>query len=88
MQPLNQFITICAFCLFSWQIFFVVNFFHSIFWGKRVGRNPWQATTLEWEAPSPPGHGNFDHRLEVFHGPYEYGNPAVAADFLPQTQRA
>jgi len=87
LQPLNQFITLCAFSLFAWQIFFVVNFFHSLFWGKRVGRNPWAASSLEWEAPSPPGHGNFDHRLEVFRGPYEYGSPEVEADFLPQTQR-
>ena len=55
LQPLNQFITLCAFALFAWQIFFVVNFFHSMFWGKRVGRNPWKANSLEWDAPSPPG---------------------------------
>jgi heme/copper-type cytochrome/quinol oxidase subunit 1 len=24
-----------------------------------VDKNPWEATTLEWSAPSPPGHGNF-----------------------------
>ena len=27
--------------------------------GRR--RNPWQSTTVEWQAPSPPPHGNFDH---------------------------
>jgi cytochrome c oxidase subunit 1 len=88
LQPLNEFISICAFCLFLWQFFFVVNFFGSLFWGKRVGRNPWQATTLEWEAPSPPGHGNFDRRLDVARGPYEYGTPEVAEDYLPQAQGA
>ncbi len=88
LQPLNEFISISAFCLFAWQAIFVLNFFHSIFWGRRVGRNPWQATTLEWEAPSPPGHGNFDRRLAVHRGPYEYGSPEVAADFLPQTHPA
>ena len=88
LQPLNEFITICAFCLFAWQIFFVVNFFGSLAWGKRVGRNPWQASTLEWEAPSPPAHGNFDRRLEVERGPYEYGTPEVAEDYLPQAQGA
>jgi cytochrome c oxidase subunit 1 len=86
LQPLNQFISICAFSLFAWQIFFVINFFHSMFWGKRVGRNPWQATTLEWEAPSPPGHGNFDRQLEVFRGPYEYATPEVSEDYLPQAR--
>ena len=27
--------------------------------GRRPATNPWQATTLEWAAPSPPPHGNF-----------------------------
>ena len=86
LQPLNQFITLCAFALFAWQIFFVVNFFHSLFWGKRVGRNPWSSNSLEWDAPSPPGHGNFDRKLVVSRGPYEYASPEVAEDFLPQTR--
>jgi cytochrome c oxidase subunit 1 len=86
LQPLNEFISICAFLLFAWQVFFVVNFFHSLFWGKRVGRNPWLANSLEWEAPSPPAHGNFDHQLAVHRGPYEYSSPEVAEDYLPQTR--
>ena len=87
LQPLNEFISICAFCLFAWQIFFVVNFFHSMFFGKRVGRNPWNSCSLEWDAPSPPGHGNFDHKLEVFRGPYEYASPETDDDNLRQTQK-
>ncbi len=31
--------------------------------GQRVGSNPWDAGTLEWWAPSPPGPGNFDRPL-------------------------
>ena len=27
--------------------------------GRRPSENPWQATTIEWAAPSPPPHGNF-----------------------------
>jgi len=88
MQPLNEFISICAFLLLFWQVFFVINFFGSMFVGKRVGRNPWNACTLEWEAPSPPGHGNFDHELAVYHGPYEYGMPGEERDWCPQTQPA
>lgn len=86
LQPLNVFITISAFCLFVWQIFFVWNFFYSMFWGKRVGRNPWNAASLEWDAPSPPGHGNFDSALRVYRGPYEYADPSVEEDFLAQTR--
>jgi len=85
LQPLNQAISYFAFGLFAVQIFFVVNLVHSIFWGKRVGRNPWKATSLEWDAPSPPGHGNFDHQVEVFRGPYEYASNERAEDFMPQT---
>ena len=87
LQPINEFITISAFCMFAWQIFFVVNFFHSMFWGKRVGRNPWNAASLEWDAPSPPGHGNFDKQLEVYRGAYEFSSPEVAEDFIPQTRK-
>jgi len=35
------------------QIPFIINFFWSIKHGKKVNDNPWEATTLEWTAPSP-----------------------------------
>jgi cytochrome c oxidase subunit I len=66
------------------QIFFIVNFFMSIKWGKAVDRNPWEATTLEWSAPSPPGHGNFVTEPIVYRGPYEYSVPGAVKDFSPQ----
>jgi cytochrome c oxidase subunit 1 len=87
LQPINQFISWCAFGLLFWQLPFVLNFFGSMFFGKRVGRNPWNACSLEWEAPSPPGHGNFDRQVSVHHGPYEYSVPGAERDFVPQTQR-
>jgi len=87
LQPVNQFISLCAFGLLAWQVFFVINFFGSMIWGQRTGRNPWKGTTLEWEAPSPPGHGNFDKQLAVYQGPYEYGVPGAAEDYVMQTQR-
>ena len=34
--------------------------FCSLFCGKKAGRNPWHSNTLEWAAPSPPPHGNFE----------------------------
>ncbi len=46
--------------------------------------NPWDATTLEWSAPSPPGHGNFLTEPVVYRGPYEYSVPGAAKDFTPQ----
>jgi cytochrome c oxidase subunit I len=66
------------------QIPFIVNFFMSIKWGKAVDRNPWEATTLEWAAPSPPGHGNFLTEPIVYRGPYEYSVPGATRDFSPQ----
>src|SRR5438270_621493 len=57
----NVFISASAWTLFVFQIPFILNFFSSMIWGKKVGANPWQATTLEWAATtSPPlAHGNF-----------------------------
>jgi cytochrome c oxidase subunit 1 len=86
LMPLNQFMTWCAILMVGSQIIFIVNFFYSIFFGPRVGRNPWHANSLEWMAPSPPGHGNFDFQPIVYRGPYEYNSPEVDADYYPQTQ--
>jgi cytochrome c oxidase subunit 1 len=90
LQPLqwwNVLITWGAFALGLAQIFFIVNFLWSLFVGKRAPRNPWNANTLEWTAPSPPPHLNWGDRIPtVYHGPYEYSVPGVSEDFLPQTR--
>jgi cytochrome c oxidase subunit 1 len=86
LLPMNQFMTICAIAMVATQIIFAYNFIRSIFFGTPVGRNPWGANSLEWTAPSPPGHGNFDFQPIVYRGPYEYGSPEVDTDFYPQTQ--
>jgi cytochrome c oxidase subunit 1 len=83
-QPLNEWITIAAIVLLLGQIPFVINFFRSMFKGKAAGRNPWQANTLEWSAPSPPPHGNFEALPRVYHGAYVYSAPDMAEDWLPQ----
>jgi len=66
------------------QLPFIFNFFWSIRHGKKVDQNPWQATTLEWAAPSPPPHGNFVTAPVVYRGPYEYSVPGAKIDYLPQ----
>lgn len=73
-----------AWLLFVAQIPFIINFFWSIWKGQKVGANPWEATTLEWAAPSPPPHGNFDTVPVVYCGPYEYSVPGKKTDFCPQ----
>src|SRR5579871_3022467 len=85
VQPLNAFMTVSAFLLGLAQIIFLVNFVWSLFCGVRSGANPWHSNTLEWTAPSPPPHGNFEHTPIVRHGPYEYGIPGMDEDYLPQT---
>jgi cytochrome c oxidase subunit 1 len=87
VQDLNVFMSISAFVLGAAQIIFVLNFLWSLFRGAPSGRNPWKSNTLEWQAPSPPPHGNFDIPPIVYHGPYEYARPDTKEDYLPQTQK-
>ncbi len=82
---LNTFISHAAFFLALAQIPFVINFFTSISNGKKVENdNPWQATTLDWQTPTPPPHGNFTKPIAVCRGPYEYSVPGHPGDFTPQ----
>jgi cytochrome c oxidase subunit 1 len=86
LQPMNIFITWCAIALVASQSIFIINFFYSMFYGPKAGRNPWHANGLEWTAPSPPGHGNFDFQPVVYRGPYEYGSPETTEDYYPQVK--
>jgi cytochrome c oxidase subunit 1 len=82
---LNNMIFWSAIGLGICQIPFIINFFSSIFSGKRVtSDNPWQATTLEWSTPTPPPHGNFLQEPVAYRGPYEYSVPGAKSDFSPQ----
>ena len=58
----------------------------SVWHGEKVNDNPWEATTLEWTAPSPPPHGNFVTAPVVYRGPYEYSLPGREKDFTMQTE--
>ena len=87
LLDMNRFITISAIIMGLAQFILLFNFVYSIFKGKKCGRNPWGANGLEWTAPSPPGHGNFDILPVVFRGPYEYASPLAGEDdFLMQTK--
>ena len=84
----NEFMSISAFCLAAAQIPFIINIFMSLFYGEKVDRNPWGATTVEWSAPSPPlPHVNFEGSVEVYREPYEYSVPGAKKDFTPQTEK-
>ena len=83
----NVSISHAAWALGLVQIPFIINFFWSIKNGKKAeSDNPWQATTLEWQAPNVPPHGNFTRPMEVHRGPYEYSVPNHATDFTPQNE--
>ncbi|MEM9445197.1 MAG: cbb3-type cytochrome c oxidase subunit I [Verrucomicrobiota bacterium] len=81
---LNEIMTWSAIGLFIAQIPFIINFFASIKTGKKAVDNPWQSTTVEWLAPTPPGHGNFTSEPIVDKGPYEYNVPDSEEEFSPQ----
>ena len=84
--PLNRFLTYAAIVTISAQLVFVINLFWSMFKGQKATDNPWEATTLEWTTATPPPHDNFGgHTPVVNHGPYEYGVPGAARDFIMQT---
>jgi cytochrome c oxidase subunit 1 len=72
---MNKFITIAAILTFVFQLLFIVNFFYSIYKGrKQTEMNPFGATTLEWTAPIDAGHGNWEGDIpEVHRWAYDYG---------------
>lgn len=87
MIELNSIISWGAWGLALAQVPFIINFFGSSFGllGKKIeSDNPWNATTLEWNTPTPPPHGNFLTEQEVHRGPYEYSVPGAKQDFSPQ----
>jgi cytochrome c oxidase subunit 1 len=87
--PLQTFMTYAAFVTIAAQFIFVINLFWSMFKGPKASDNPWEATTLEWTTATPPPHDNFGGVTPVVnHGPYEYGVPGAARDYVMQTDPA
>ncbi|MGA9977935.1 MAG: cbb3-type cytochrome c oxidase subunit I [Candidatus Sulfotelmatobacter sp.] len=87
--PLHQFMTFAAIITIAAQFIFVINLFWSMFKGPKASDNPWEATTLEWTTTTPPPHDNFGGVTPVVHnGPYEYGVPGAARDYVMQTDPA
>ncbi len=84
VQDLTVFQSWSAWVLGLAQIPFIINFFVSLKKGDKVGANPWDSTTLEWAAPSPPPHGNFTAPPVVYRDPYEYSVPGAKKDYSPQ----
>jgi cytochrome c oxidase subunit 1 len=85
LMPLHRFMTYAAIITIAAQFIFVINLFWSMFKGPKASDNPWEATTLEWTTATPPPHDNFGGVTPVVnHGPYEYGVPGAAKDYVMQ----
>lgn len=87
-EDLNTFISIVVIIVFFSQFLFIINFFVSIFRGRKVtSQNPWNATTLEWTTPIKALHGNWEGEIpEVHRWPYDYKDDGNGGDFIPQTR--
>jgi cytochrome c oxidase subunit 1 len=88
-QHLNAFISVVTIIVFLSQLLFLLNFFSSIFDGRKVTvLNPWHATTLEWTTPTiVPPHGNWEGSIpKVYRWPYDYREDGKGNDFIPQTE--
>ncbi|MDF1867822.1 MAG: cbb3-type cytochrome c oxidase subunit I, partial [Saprospiraceae bacterium] len=83
---INKFITVAAIIVFALQVLFVINFFYSIWKGRKMTtKNPWGATTLEWTTPIKTGHGNWPGKIPtVQRWAYDYGKDG--REFIPQIE--
>jgi cytochrome c oxidase subunit 1 len=85
LQNVNVIITAFALVGGAFQVVFLWNFFHSMFFGKKTVQNPWRSNTLEWTAPVEHIHGNWPGEIpEVYRWPYDYSKPGHDEDFVPQ----
>ncbi|MFO0589074.1 MAG: cbb3-type cytochrome c oxidase subunit I [Polyangiaceae bacterium] len=91
LRGINRLTSYSAFMLGLSQIPFIINFFYSVFAGKKAKQNPWDVTTLEWtHCDSPPVYHNFTVVPTVVRGPHEFANPdvkkALGKDWLGQAE--
>ena len=93
LADVNVLITLFALITAAGQLFFVYNFVHSIFYGKKAVQNPWNSTTLEWTTPVKHIHGNWPGALPVvYRWSYDYSKlnkdesdyVIAGQDFIPQ----
>ena len=73
-QVLNVMSTAGASILAAGYLIPMVYLIWSLRYGKRADANPWDATGLEWETPSPPPPENFEETPVVTWEAYDYGS--------------
>jgi cytochrome c oxidase subunit 1 len=73
-QVLNVMSTAGASILAVGYLMPMVYLIWSMRYGKKAGDNPWDATGLEWQTPSPPPTENFEETPLVTWEAYDYGS--------------
>jgi len=71
----NVFASIASFVLAASTLLLFGNMVWSLRYGKKAGKNPWGARTLEWTISSPPPYYNFKHIPAVLKAPYNFDEP-------------
>ncbi|MEP2937434.1 MAG: cbb3-type cytochrome c oxidase subunit I [Gilvibacter sp.] len=93
LSDVNVVITIFALITGVAQLVFLYNFIHSMFYGKKGPKNPWNSNTLEWTAEVRHIHGNWDGPIPHVHRwAYDYSKlnkdesdyVIPGQDFVPQ----
>ena len=74
-QPLHVFSTVGSWVLGLGFLIMAVYLWASLRRPMDAPANPWGATGLEWQTPSPPPEHNFENAPSVTRGPYDYSSP-------------
>jgi cytochrome c oxidase subunit 1 len=74
-QPLHVFSTVGSWLLGLGFLIMAVYLWASLRRPMDAPANPWGATGLEWQTPSPPPEHNFENAPSVTRGPYDYSSP-------------
>jgi cytochrome c oxidase subunit I len=83
-QIFNVFSTAGASILGVGYLLPVIYLLWSLRYGARASANPWHATGLEWQTPSPPPVHNFDKAPVVTEEPYNYPPLEDAPEEVPK----
>jgi cytochrome c oxidase subunit 1 len=84
----NRIVSFAGLLLGASFVVFLYNWIHAWWRGPEAGANPWGATTLEWQIPSPPPHENFEEIPLVTGDPYGYGDETVVHAVMSRAEIA
>jgi cytochrome c oxidase subunit 1 len=82
-QVLNVMSTAGASILALGYLLPLIYLIWSLRYGAVAGTNPWKATGLEWQTPSPPPTDNFEETPIVTREPYDYARDEAQTEYAP-----